>query len=72
MDDLFRMLDYRAISRGNSLDLEMIEKSCSENRNLTPEQKTLVAKYFEGKQAILVRDADYAKRSAERLNASAK
>lgn len=68
-DELFRMLDYRAISRGNSLDMEMIEKSFSENRNLTPEQKLLVAKYFEGKQAVLARDAEYAKRSADRLNA---
>lgn len=72
MDELFRMLDYRSISRGNSLDMEMIEKSFSENRNLNPEQKLLVAKYFEGKQAVLTRDADYAKRSAERLNATAK
>jgi len=69
MDELFRMLDYRSISRGNSLDVEMIEKSFSENRNLTPEQKALVAKYFDIKQAVLSRDAEYAKRSAERLKA---
>ena len=71
-DELFRMLDYRTISRGTPLDLEMIEKSFSENRNLTPEQKALVAKYFEGKQVVLARDAEYAKRSAERLNAATK
>ncbi len=70
-DELFRMLDYRTISRGNSLDIEMIEKSFSENRNLNPEQKLLVAKYFEGKREVLAREAEYAKRWADRHNAVA-
>ncbi len=72
MEELFKMLDYRTISRGTPLDLEMIEKSFSENRSLTPEQKERVAKYFEGKQAVLVRDAEYARRSAERLRSTNK
>ncbi len=72
MEELFNMLDYRAISRGTPLDLEMIEKSFSENRSLTSEQKDRIAKYFEVKQAVLTRDAEYAKRSAERLSSANK
>ncbi|HBG24031.1 MAG TPA: hypothetical protein DEO54_05720 [Rikenellaceae bacterium] len=72
LDELFKMLDYRAIYRGTSLDLEMIEKSFIENRNLTQEQKVVVAKYFEGKQAVLARDAENAKRWVERLNSTNK
>lgn len=67
IDELLGMLVYRQISRGTSLDIEMIEKSLSENINLTPEQKSKVAQYFNDKSEALGRDAAYAKRTSERL-----
>lgn len=71
MDELIEMLSYRQISRGNSLDIEMIEKSLSENRSLTPEQKAKVAVYFNDKFTTLNRDANYAKSTSERLTKTA-
>ncbi|MCK9305569.1 MAG: thioredoxin family protein [Bacteroidales bacterium] len=68
IDELLGMLVYRRISRGSSLDIEMIEKSFSENRSLTPDQKAKVAQYFNEKFESLSRDAAYAKRNSERLN----
>ncbi|OFY44378.1 MAG: hypothetical protein A2X18_01880 [Bacteroidetes bacterium GWF2_40_14] len=70
MDELLGMLVYRQISRGTSLDIEMIEKSLSENRSLTPDQKAKVAQYFNEKSETLSRDAAYAKRNSERLSGS--
>lgn len=71
IDSLFDMLNYRIISReGSSLDIEMIEKSFSGNRNLTQKQKAVVIKYFNEKSAALASDSAYAKRQAERLSTS--
>jgi thiol-disulfide isomerase/thioredoxin len=71
MDELIGMLSYRQVSRGNSLDIEMIEKSLSENRSLTPEQKSKVAVYFNEKFTTLTRDANYAKSNSDRLTKTA-
>lgn len=70
IDELVGMLVYRQVSRGSSLDIEMIEKSLSGNQNLTEGQKAKVAQYFNEKYEILTRDAGYAKRTSERLSGS--
>lgn len=68
IDELVGMLVYRQVSKGTSLDIEMIEKSLSENQNLSAGQKAKVAQYFNEKYEVLTRDAGYAKRTSERLS----
>lgn len=66
-DELFSMLDYRLITKGTTLDTEMIEKSFLQIKDLTPVQKSRIVKYLEDKQAALGREAEYAKRWTSRF-----
>ncbi|MPM28974.1 Thiol:disulfide interchange protein DsbD [bioreactor metagenome] len=65
MEELFGMLDYRTISRSTSLDIELIEKSFTQMKVITPDQKSKIVKYLQDKHAALTREADYAKRKIE-------
>jgi thiol-disulfide isomerase/thioredoxin len=70
MDELMNMLSYPQIFRFTRLDIEMIEKSISENKNLSADQKLKVSKYFSEKSDFLAKEADYAKRTSGKFNNS--
>jgi len=67
IEDVVKMLSFTKLYRSNALDQEMIEKSVTYIKDLTPEQKTIVSKYYNDKSEYLTRDAAYAKRTAEKL-----
>ena len=69
IDELVKMLSYNIVRSYNFtlLDKEMIEKAVTGIRDLTPEQKSVVAQYFKEKHEALTREADYATSYAERF-----